>query len=68
MSPGWRRRGCVALLAIAAGCYETRATRIRVRVPTTRLDCAEPGADYDRAVQDLARRLDAAFGERRPSE
>jgi hypothetical protein len=131
------------LLALAA-CYETRATRLHVRVPTTRLDCAEttnrvfgeagfarmgavqgpgffftprsnmalglhwgigvwlessnayrdqsrcdfelqalsidegcgiqceltpqPGPDYDRVVQDLARRLDAAFGERRPSE
>jgi hypothetical protein len=143
MNPRWRRRGCVALLAIAS-CYDTRSTSVRVRIPSTSLDCAEttqrtfaeagftrmanvsgpglfftprmnpvmaltwgigvtlessseyrdknrcdfelqalsldegcglqcpltpqPGADYDRTVQDLAKRLSAAFGERRPPE
>jgi hypothetical protein len=150
MSPRWRRPGCVALLAATAmaACYDMRSTRLRVRIPTTRLDCIEttnrtfadagfarvehvqgpgffftprtaptasqalalrwgigvwmdansayrdqqgcdfelqalstdedcgmqcpltpqPGAEYDRIVQDLAKRLDAAFGERRTPE
>jgi len=144
MSPSWRRGGCVALLVAAAACYDTRSTRVGVRVPTTGLDCVEtmnrvfgeagfsrvdqvrgpnlfytprvnpglgllwgvgvwmesasgfrdqsrcdfelqalsidegcgiqcdltpqPGADYDRAVKDLAGRLSAAFGERRAPE
>jgi hypothetical protein len=143
MNPRWRRRGCVALLAIAS-CYDTRTTSVRVRIPTTRFDCAEtttrtfaeagytrmdhvfgpglffaprmnprlglrwgiavtmearneyrdqnrcefelqalsldegcgiqcsltpqPGAEYERTVQDLAKRLSAAFGERGPPE
>jgi hypothetical protein len=144
MSPRWRRRCCVALLVATGACYATNSTRVRVRIPTTRLDCVEttnqvfadagygrispvrgptlfftprtaahlgllwgvgvwleageghrdqgrcdfelqalsldegcgiqcdltpqPGADYDRAVQDLSRRLSEAFGERRAPE
>jgi hypothetical protein len=145
MSRGWRRTGCVALVVTAAAaCYDTRSTRVDLRIPTTALDCVEtthrvfgeagyvrvdqvrgpnffytpqvylrmglrwgigvwlessdrgrdesrcdfqlqalstdegcmiqcdltphPGADADRAVQDLAARLGAAFHERRASE
>jgi hypothetical protein len=144
MSPGWRRGSCVALVVAAAGCYDTRSTRVGLHVPITSLDCVEtthrvfgdagyvrvdqargpnffytpqvyarfglrwgigvwmetgadyrengrcdfqlqalsldegcgiqcdltpqPGADYDRAVNDLAARLSAAFGERRAPE
>ena len=143
MSPGWRRRSCVALL-VSAACYDTRSTSVRVRVPSTPLDCVDttnrvfaeagfarlkvahgpglffvpqtnpqmalnwgiavmidahndyrdqnrcdfelqalspdvtsglqcpltpqPGAEYDQAVADLAKKLSAAFGERRPPE